>query len=308
MRPLIFEKRLLKDASEHDVSLDGWPQRYRQVGRGRYSACVEAMALGDVTITRERINCAVTQETITPAGTVAFIFPIRAEGGWRVNGRDEANGMTALREGETDLLTVVGEGSELIAVSLPADRLGFHQCLSQVRSRKRTGVDGHLADWFNSLLFVIEADRGPHAELLAILPDLVAERMGDLYPSLGVSGQELTSNRRSVALFRRARNFLAEVHDAPVTLRDLSLRLDVSVECLRRAIRDCTGMASSDWLQVMRLEGARRQLLTRHASGATVTEIAMRWGFFHLGRFSQYYRHLYGELPSRTVKMSTPSN
>ncbi len=98
------------------------------------------------------------------------------------------------------------------------------------------------------------------------------------------------------------------MHDAPVTLRDLSLRLDVSVECLRRAIRDCTGMASSDWLQVMRLEGARRQLLTRHASGATVTEIAMRWGFFHLGRFSQYYRHLYGELPSRTVKMSTPSN
>jgi AraC-like DNA-binding protein len=35
---------------------------------------------------------------------------------------------------------------------------------------------------------------------------------------------------------------------------------------------------------------------------ASVTDIALRWGFNHLGRFSQLYRERYGEKPLATLR------
>jgi AraC-like DNA-binding protein/tetratricopeptide (TPR) repeat protein len=53
----------------------------------------------------------------------------------------------------------------------------------------------------------------------------------------------------------------------------------------------------------LRLERARRDLL-RAQSGATVTEIALRCGFNHFGRFAALYRARYGESPSATLGRS----
>jgi transcriptional regulator GlxA family with amidase domain len=44
-------------------------------------------------------------------------------------------------------------------------------------------------------------------------------------------------------------------------------------------------------------------------SGATsVTDVATRWGFFHLGRFAQAYGQLYGERPSQTLRTLPPKD
>jgi AraC-like DNA-binding protein len=36
-------------------------------------------------------------------------------------------------------------------------------------------------------------------------------------------------------------------------------------------------------------------------SHSSVSNVAHRWGFVHLGRFSSAYRRRYGELPSQTL-------
>ena len=38
------------------------------------------------------------------------------------------------------------------------------------------------------------------------------------------------------------------------------------------------------------------------SQGATVAEIAARWGFSHPGRFAVDYRHVYGRHPSETLR------
>jgi AraC-like DNA-binding protein len=37
-----------------------------------------------------------------------------------------------------------------------------------------------------------------------------------------------------------------------------------------------------------------------HNENLSVTDVAFKWGFTHLGRFSQEYKRRYGELPSST--------
>jgi AraC family ethanolamine operon transcriptional activator len=50
-----------------------------------------------------------------------------------------------------------------------------------------------------------------------------------------------------------------------------------------------------------RLAAVRRELL-RGDPQASITDVATRWGFFHLGRFSQEYREHFAELPSQTLR------
>jgi len=49
------------------------------------------------------------------------------------------------------------------------------------------------------------------------------------------------------------------------------------------------------------LHATRRALLAGERGGPTVTEIAMTFGFYQLGRFATEYRTLFGELPSTTL-------
>ncbi len=46
----------------------------------------------------------------------------------------------------------------------------------------------------------------------------------------------------------------------------------------------------------------RDRLLTARNEGKTVTDIAMKYSFFHLGQFAVDYRKIFGESPSETLR------
>jgi AraC-like DNA-binding protein len=52
------------------------------------------------------------------------------------------------------------------------------------------------------------------------------------------------------------------------------------------------------YVRKIRLEHVRAELVANRDPHLQVTEVASRWGFFHLGRFAQQYRARYGESPS----------
>ena len=52
------------------------------------------------------------------------------------------------------------------------------------------------------------------------------------------------------------------------------------------------------YLKELRFEQAHLELM--HNEHLSVTDVAFKWGFTHLGRFSQEYKRRYGELPSST--------
>jgi AraC-like DNA-binding protein len=56
------------------------------------------------------------------------------------------------------------------------------------------------------------------------------------------------------------------------------------------------------YLRSVRLAHAHADLVRIADTGSqtTVTEVALRWGFTHLGRFAALYRQTYGRPPSST--------
>jgi transcriptional regulator GlxA family with amidase domain len=90
--------------------------------------------------------------------------------------------------------------------------------------------------------------------------------------------------------------------DAPLTPHILARVGCMSVRTLHDTFHHEVGMSAMAYLRGIRLDHVRTELLRGAASGRTVTDIAMRWGFFHPSRFAQQYRERFGELPSETLR------
>jgi AraC family ethanolamine operon transcriptional activator len=78
----------------------------------------------------------------------------------------------------------------------------------------------------------------------------------------------------------------------------------VSQKTLEVAFRECMGMTPGRYLSLIRLNGVHHDLSEAGASGKTITEIALNWGFTNATRFRTAYRELFGELPSQTINSS----
>ena len=89
----------------------------------------------------------------------------------------------------------------------------------------------------------------------------------------------------------------------PVSLAEVADAAGVSVRSLNRAFVSHRGVSPMRFLRLRRLDAANRALLEAEPDGLTVTEVALRCGFSHLGRFACAYRECFGESPSETLSV-----
>lgn len=145
--------------------------------------------------------------------------------------------------------------------------------------------------------------RSQHLRDVAIARLLEDELLEHLFACISVEPVSKISairpQRRLV--LRRALEYLdAHIHE-PVRLTDLCREVGTCKRTLEVAFKECLDMTPKTYLHLCRLRSARRDLLALGPSDTTVTEIAIRWGLFHLSRFAQDYRKIFGELPRETL-------
>jgi AraC-like DNA-binding protein len=107
----------------------------------------------------------------------------------------------------------------------------------------------------------------------------------------------------SPSSLRRARDFIhAHVAD-PITVQELAAYARVSVRSLFAAFRVTHAVSPMEYQRELRLQAVRAELLARgNDPGASVTDIATRWGFSHLSRFAAIYHERFGEHPSAALR------
>ncbi|GCD92629.1 transcriptional regulator [Embleya hyalina] len=103
---------------------------------------------------------------------------------------------------------------------------------------------------------------------------------------------------------RRALAYCAEHAGEPISVGAVAAAAGMSVRTLQEKFRVHLGVTPVGHLRRVRLAGAHADLVNvaEGRSRDTVTDIALRWGFGHLGRFGSMYRETYGQLPSYTLR------
>jgi transcriptional regulator GlxA family with amidase domain len=101
----------------------------------------------------------------------------------------------------------------------------------------------------------------------------------------------------------RAESYFRANAGLPVPVSELCRVVGLSERGLRNAFYVVRGMSPKQSMLHARLLGARRALIERDGP-VTVTDVAVRFGFFELGRFAATYRRAFGESPSDTLRAS----
>jgi AraC-like DNA-binding protein len=100
---------------------------------------------------------------------------------------------------------------------------------------------------------------------------------------------------------RAAEDYIRTHLHEPLMLEEIASACGASVRSLCISFREhyqCSPMA---YVREARLDAARIALLSA-TPGSHVTDIALRCGFAHLGRFASSYRARYGETPLQTLR------
>jgi AraC-like DNA-binding protein len=135
-----------------------------------------------------------------------------------------------------------------------------------------------------------------HVEHLVVSTLLVAQP--NLYRD------ELTQPARPItpAYIRRVEEYIDAHAERPLTVSDLAAHVGVSRSTLFAGFRAYRKTSPIAYLKGVRMKRAREELAAASAGSVTVTDVTMRWGFAHLGRFAADYKRWFGESPSETLR------
>ncbi|WP_137128572.1 AraC family transcriptional regulator [Rhizobium sp. FY34] len=147
------------------------------------------------------------------------------------------------------------------------------------------------------------------------LPDAYKVSLRDAISTLMITGlRHNRSGRLSSAIpeagppaVRRARAFIMENADKPLSMADISEAAGVPLRTLQDSYRRVHGITLSDALTLARLDLLRLSLLNSHHD-IHVADAVLAAGFGHLGRAAAAYRTRFGESPSETLRRAQRKN
>lgn len=111
---------------------------------------------------------------------------------------------------------------------------------------------------------------------------------------------EITTSREQV---NRALDII-KTQETPLSIHDIAATLGVGVRALQISFKKHVGAPPHFLLRQGRLEGAKRDIETTNPR--TVKEIAAKWGFSNVGRFSSEYLRAFGESPHHAIRRNRP--
>lgn len=282
-----------------------------QIGRGVFRGRIAHTAAAASRVDWGRYGLSVLARGDLSREMVTLTLGLGGGGEWRVHGRTAVNGdMIVFPEGG-ELLIALPPQAQWLSVQVPRARL---EAAGLVPERWLHGAAHRMAGVIGAGLMRTLAEVEPvlapqdhprdfddasvtlaHEALLAALIDELARR-------------DVTPGRRAALspgerwrVVRRAEAYLEARAEPSVRIDELCDAACTSLSRLERAFRDTFGVSPRRYLMLRRLAGVRRELLHGDPR-ASITEVATRWGFFHLGRFSKDYREHFDELPSRTQR------
>ncbi len=98
----------------------------------------------------------------------------------------------------------------------------------------------------------------------------------------------------------RAIAIMTELADEAVQVSQICAETGASWRTLNRGFKETFGIGPKAYYQCLRLNRTKLDLLVADP-GTKVADVANRWSFWHMGKFADDYRRLFGTLPARTL-------
>lgn len=311
----ILTESVMVDPDDHAAGLQHWQQEYEQLSGGAFAGSLDEVWFGNIQMFRERTNQVLHQTGRAWEGSRTIGVTLDA------NGAGLLSGTTV----DKDSLFTLGDGQaldfrtpkqlDIIAVSTGTVELQeFALNIWGLDNEARLATPGvlnhsveaahHLREFLNVLLDSIKS-----RPKMLNYPQIRKVIEQDIFNNLVTATSDvgpckhigIATSRKSVV--DKAKAYVLEHHDEPVTVTDLCAALKISRRTLQYSFESTLDINPVAYLRAVRLNRVRRALKANAGdSRVAVADIAAHWGFWHLSRFAGNYRQMFGELPSETLR------
>jgi len=309
--PLIL-RHSSRDIDALNQAAAGWQVDFRQLDTGPFGCDLTQVSSADVLLTHAAFDRKIDQQGAAPAASFTFAVP-KPEAPrivWR--SRVVPPGSMIIYRPDSEIDGASRPGFEVATLSIACESFEA-ACCAAGRS--------DLIDLVDRVDLVT-----PHATVLARfltamrltarlaaegssgvrVPPYLADRLSALTP---LALETLASSRpapvrrihpgRTRAL-RQALEYIRDHREQCITIKSLCVAAGVSERTLQYVFRERFDVTPKQFLMSHRLNSVRRDL-RRIGPSVKISDIANRWGFWHMGQFARDYRRQFGELPSETL-------
>lgn len=311
----VFTEAVVGDTDDHAAGLQHWQQEYEQLSAGTFSGALTEVWFGNLQIFREKTNQVLHQTGMPWEGSRTIGVVLDAAGDGLLSGTTLNRGALVTQGGGDALDFRTPKQLDIIAVSTGAAELRDFACTVwgiDIEAKLNTsGVLNHsakaahyLGEFLELLLSNIKSSprmlNSPQTRKV-----IEQETFNNLVVAtidVGLDNHKVIATSRK-CLVDKTKTYVLEHHDDPVTVTDLCTAFNISRRTLQYSFESVLNINPVAYLQAIRLNRARRALKSEAgAATTTVADIAARWGFWHLSRFAENYKQMFGELPSETLR------
>jgi AraC-like DNA-binding protein len=139
------------------------------------------------------------------------------------------------------------------------------------------------------------------AQMMSSFEDMFITRFLLSHPSSHSDALQARIAPLSPRDVKRALDYVETNLTGAISIADLARAAGVPGRTLFKHFKDTRGVSPMRYVRNARFERVRESLLRAEAE-ESVTEIAVCWGFTHMGRFSVEYKKRFGESPSETLR------
>lgn len=308
-----YSARNTCDSDQHAESLGAWSQLYNQLTPGAFSGNITEMWFDGLQLFHEVTNRAVVQTGSSWDDCIVIAIMMQLSGQGLFCKKSFGMDSILVFRGDSgfSMKTPVHFDATCIAIprALLQDLLQYDEFNSIDALANSAAVitpdAAHydklraLLDWvLNPVKFDPETLQHP-----IVRRTLFAEVLDGTLSAIQCSrpaGLPTPSFKARSHIVSEAIDFAMSDLNNSATISEICVRLKISRRLLNYCFQEVLGVNPVAYLRSLRLNGVRRDLRTEARGASTVSDVAARWGFWHLPRFAAEYRALFGELPSKT--------
>ena len=298
-----FSSRDIEQMEEQSIY---WDLRLKQFTPGKFNGEIYAYHTKNIQLSFSSRSTGCFARGSVPAGTTTISFPIsnKYQSYYRGHPLEENQAWALLPGEEIEFLSLFP--SSLFTIAISTDLLekqaiaitgkSFNELRTQERLQMNPlGYENRTKYFFS----VFRKLRQSPLKLEEWEEELIEKQIIEII-LLGIDshGEELKMTERLNAAKRAELYIRKNLKNTPA-IPELCHTIGASERTLYLGFKERFGVSPKTFIKTVQLNGAHLDLLNNH-SGKSISEIATKWEFFHLGRFSQQYHKLFGNLPSET--------
>lgn len=275
-----------------------WQVDFTQLGNGKFNASLKQVIYPQIHFASVHFKSQVKQEGISPPGIWSFALVKDPEIRWRNYLVEPHSIIVYSPESEINAVSFPGFDVRIISVSdVELKKHCNEKCLNIIEK-----VQNHLTlkcnptqwnslfNWISGMINEPPIEE-PYEAISKITPLLLE--------SEPYSHEVSSSNR--LKLIKQVESHIQENITEVVSIKELTQTFNISERTLLYTFKQRFKISTKAFVKALKLNQVHQELYQNN-NGNSISSIAKKYGFWHLGQFHTDYKLFFGELPSETTK------